>query len=89
MGVPPFGPSKGEARQKNNPPLLPMTPFFKRRIFLYSKNGDVNKKLDLNILRNGRVTVISSLKNKILKNIQEIYRPTKIAISRPIFKILT
>ena len=58
-------------------------------LFLYSKNGDVRKKLELDILRNGRVTMISSLKNEILKIFQKISSPTKIAISRPIFKILT
>ena len=37
----------------------------------YFKNGDVSRKLKLNILRNSEVIVISSLTNKILKQIVE------------------
>ena len=66
------------------PPITANDPiFFIKNIFIL-KNGDVSKKLELNILR--KVMVISSLKNEILKVFQKISWPTKIALSRPIFQ---
>ena len=38
-------------RPKMRAPALPMSPLFFFRILFYSKNGDFNKKLELNKLR--------------------------------------
>ena len=56
-----------------------LRPLFLMQNLFILKNGDVSNKLELYILRNGRVTVISSLKNKIIKIFQKISWPTNIS----------
>ena len=61
---------------KKRPPITAYGPMFLMQILFILQNGDVNKKLELNILRNGRVTMISSLKNEFLKIFPKISWPT-------------
>ena len=59
-GVPHFGPLKSEASQK-----LPSMGTYNPWILFYYKNGDVCKKLDLNILKIDWAIAILGLKKKI------------------------
>ena len=60
-GYPPFGPLKIIAYE-NDPTWPPITPIFKSKILFYTKNGDVCKKVELNILRIGQLMAILSSK---------------------------
>ena len=71
-------------------PALPMTPLFLCRILFYSKNGDVCKKLELNMLRSDRDTRVLSSKNQnlnFLKNFRFFHLWIKNTINQQIFKI--
>ena len=48
---------------------------------------DVDKKLELYILRNDRTMAMSSLEKEISKISEKLARPTKIAITPSIFEI--
>ena len=60
-GVPPFGPFKIIAYKKW-PPMTAITHIFQSKILFYNKNGDVCKKVELNILKIGQVMAILSSK---------------------------
>ena len=88
-GYPHFGPSKWGA-SKNEHPSTPYDPTFLCKILFYSKNGDVCKKLELNMLRSDRDTRVLSSKNQnlnFLKNFRFFHLWIKNTINQQIFKI--
>ena len=62
---------------KKRPHITAYDPFFLCRILLSIKNGDASKKLKLNILRNGWVMVVSSLKKWNSQNLSKNFLANK------------
>jgi len=73
------------ASPKMTTPALPMTPLFYCRILLHSKNVDVCKKLELNLLRIDRDMRV--LSKNIFKNFHLFALQTKNAVNQRVFKI--